>query len=100
MVSLSPQTSAAVAAIGHRPRDWLAQLREWPLLPLAILVPFVLLALFADYIAPYDPTEPIATIPPKAARPEAKMPREIGGPKGPEPTRYGDWEHNGRCTDF
>ncbi|HEX7969816.1 MAG TPA: DUF1674 domain-containing protein [Stellaceae bacterium] len=27
-------------------------------------------------------------------------PREIGGPKGPEPTRYGDWEHNGRCTDF
>src|SRR5437667_12590347 len=59
MVSLSPQTSAAAAAIAHRPRDWLAQLREWPLLPLAILVPFVLLALFADYIAPYDPTEPI-----------------------------------------
>jgi hypothetical protein len=28
------------------------------------------------------------------------MPREIGGPKGPEPTRYGDWEKNGRCTDF
>ncbi len=27
-------------------------------------------------------------------------PREIGGPKGPEPTRYGDWEQNGRCTDF
>jgi hypothetical protein len=26
--------------------------------------------------------------------------REIGGPKGPEPTRYGDWEKNGRCTDF
>lgn len=25
---------------------------------------------------------------------------EIGGPKGPEPTRYGDWENNGRCTDF
>jgi len=33
--------------------------------------------------------------------PEPKpMPKEIGGPKGPEPTRYGDWEHNGRCTDF
>jgi hypothetical protein len=29
-----------------------------------------------------------------------KMPREIGGPKGLEPTRYGDWERNGRCTDF
>ena len=27
-------------------------------------------------------------------------PREIGGPQGPQPTRYGDWERNGRCTDF
>jgi hypothetical protein len=27
-------------------------------------------------------------------------PGEIGGPKGPEPTRYGDWEKGGRCTDF
>lgn len=26
--------------------------------------------------------------------------REIGGPKGPEPTRYGDWEKKGRCIDF
>ena len=25
---------------------------------------------------------------------------EHGGPKGLEPTRYGDWERNGRCTDF
>ncbi|CAI0546725.1 unnamed protein product [Linum tenue] len=25
---------------------------------------------------------------------------EIGGPRGPEPTRYGDWERNGRCYDF
>ena len=25
---------------------------------------------------------------------------EFGGPKGPEPTRYGDWERNGRCVDF
>jgi hypothetical protein len=25
---------------------------------------------------------------------------EYGGPKGPEPTRYGDWEQAGRCTDF
>jgi hypothetical protein len=25
---------------------------------------------------------------------------EIGGPKGKEPTRYGDWEKGGRCTDF
>lgn len=33
------------------------------------------------------------------SRPET-WPREIGGSRGPEPTRYGDWEHNGRCTDF
>ena len=25
---------------------------------------------------------------------------ERGGPKGPEPTRYGDWEKGGRCFDF
>jgi len=25
---------------------------------------------------------------------------EIGGPTGPEPTRFGDWEKNGRCVDF
>ncbi len=35
-------------------------------------------------------------------RPEAEPPRpaEYGGPKGPEPTRYGDWERKGICTDF
>jgi hypothetical protein len=41
--------------------------------------------------------------PPPATLPEGaqpQQPREIGGPKGPEPTRYGDWEYNGRCTDF
>ena len=27
-------------------------------------------------------------------------PGEIGGRDGPEPTRYGDWEVGGRCTDF
>lgn len=27
-------------------------------------------------------------------------PKEHGGPEGPEPTRYGDWEVGGRCTDF
>ena len=32
--------------------------------------------------------------------PPKQKPGEIGGPKGPEPTRYGDWEVNGRCSDF
>lgn len=34
------------------------------------------------------------------ASPETTRQTEIGGQKGPEPTRYGDWEKNGRCTDF
>jgi hypothetical protein len=32
--------------------------------------------------------------------PTPVLPKEIGGPKGPEPTRYGDWERAGRCVDF
>jgi len=60
---------------------------------------------------PSDQAKPIAQQPveqpagppeerpgPSGDRPE--RPREIGGPKGPEPTRYGDWEVGGRCTDF
>ena len=31
---------------------------------------------------------------------EAAWPEEIGGPEGPEPTRYGDWERKGICYDF
>ena len=49
------------------------------------------------------PDEPPPQEPDQALGPEPtaqKLPREIGGPKGPEPTRYGDWEFNGRCTDF
>ena len=30
----------------------------------------------------------------------AKKIEEIGGPPGPEPTRYGDWQFNGKVTDF
>lgn len=36
---------------------------------------------------------------PKQAEPK-KKPQETGGPKGLEPTRYNDWEHNGKCVDF
>ena len=31
---------------------------------------------------------------------QTPVPEETGGPKGPEPTRYGDWEQKGRCSDF
>jgi len=37
---------------------------------------------------------------PKPQTPETSQRREIGGPKGPEPTRFGDWERAGRCIDF
>jgi len=39
------------------------------------------------------------SIPPTAPLP-TQLPVEIGGRKGPEPTRYGDWEKDGRCIDF
>jgi hypothetical protein len=59
------------------------------------------------------PTVPEDAPPPEAAAPEPrpvdpnaaamaliKNVEEIGGPPGPEPTRYGDWQFNGRVTDF
>jgi hypothetical protein len=45
--------------------------------------------------------EPAPAVPlPIASTVVVSLPKEIGGSKGPEPTRYGDWEHKGRCTDF
>ena len=45
--------------------------------------------------AAVPPVEPVAPIPQAQPRPV-----EIGGRDGPDPTRYGDWEKNGRCIDF
>jgi hypothetical protein len=55
-------------------------------------------------------TKPAPASPPPAPEPKAEptpqrpakkpMPKEIGGPSGPEPTRYGDWERKGRVSDF
>ncbi len=51
-------------------------------------------------------TDKITSKKPSPEKPEdkkdnnIKKPEEFGGTKGPEPTRYGDWEHNGRCSDF
>jgi hypothetical protein len=56
-----------------------------------------------------DKKPTIQTAKPEAATPEAAKPvptekpkkvEEIGGPPGPEPTRYGDWQFNGKVTDF
>jgi hypothetical protein len=44
------------------------------------------------------PSEPPSS---DAALPnDKKLPPEYGGRKGPEATRYGDWEMNGKCVDF
>lgn len=45
-----------------------------------------------------QPAEPPAE--PDTADDAPAAPREIGGRDGPDPTRYGDWEKNGRCIDF
>jgi hypothetical protein len=52
------------------------------------------------------PAAPAAASPAPAATPAAAAPAakarvpEQGGPRGLEPTRYGDWERDGRCVDF
>ena len=51
-----------------------------------------------------DTTKPDPA-PATEAKPEPKpaappKPKEIGGPTGPEPTRFGDWERKGRVSDF
>ncbi len=43
------------------------------------------------------PDDAAATVKPAQKR---QPPGEVGGPKGPEPTRYGDWQQKGRTTDF
>jgi hypothetical protein len=41
----------------------------------------------------------VAPTEPAAAEPRSEV-KEVGGREGPDPTRYGDWEKNGRCIDF
>jgi hypothetical protein len=57
--------------------------------------------------AAHPAESPAADLPATAVNPasesvseEPSRPREIGGPTGLEPTRYGDWEKKGRCIDF
>jgi len=61
---------------------------------------------------PDDPSLPRKPLSPEARRALAEaearraaaapqpMAKESGGPKGPEPTRYGDWENKGIASDF
>ncbi|HET6161370.1 MAG TPA: DUF1674 domain-containing protein [Dongiaceae bacterium] len=52
-----------------------------------------------EAVANPDDLNPSAKPAPDAEK-ASKRPREIGGPSGLEPTRYGDWERNGRVSDF
>ncbi|WP_428374673.1 DUF1674 domain-containing protein [Lichenicoccus sp.] len=51
-----------------------------------------------------DSKTPDAARPPDdagtGARPAPEAPKEVGGPKEKDPTRYGDWTVKGRCIDF
>jgi hypothetical protein len=51
-----------------------------------------------------SPAQPEQPERPDCPRPMPSSPlspsKEIGGFEGLEPTRYGDWEKNGRCVDF
>ena len=53
---------------------------------------------------PEKKDQPAATdqpaVPAQTPASPPKTPRETGGPKGLEPTRYQDWERGGRCIDF
>jgi len=48
---------------------------------------------------PQGDAEPAEEQPETPAKPADKAP-ENGGPQGPDPTRYHDWERGGRCIDF
>ena len=51
--------------------------------------------------AAVQPLQEVAKTPGKVATEKLKdRPKELGGPSGPEPTRYGDWERKGICVDF
>jgi hypothetical protein len=49
---------------------------------------------------PQNELPPDGTPVQQKAEPIASIPAEIGGRGGLDPTRYGDWEKNGRCIDF
>jgi hypothetical protein len=46
------------------------------------------------------PREGTQVVPTDDTQAPDSPPVEIGGRKGPDPVRYGDWEKNGRCIDF
>ena len=57
--------------------------------------------MLSDPRDPADPNAPQpAPVPADQGDAGAAAAPEVGGRKGPDPVRYGDWEKNGRCIDF
>ena len=55
----------------------------------------------SDSTQKVDASESVSTVDKsQSAREGVTKEKEIGGRDGPDPTRYGDWEKNGRCVDF
>lgn len=68
---------------------------------LAASDPYVLRYVCVFKVIMHESTHPDEHAPePSADRDDQERPKEHGGRKGPEPTRFGDWEKNGRCIDF
>jgi hypothetical protein len=75
-----------------------------PFRPISRLPPGLAAAAIRPYVLAMADETKMPAEKPEVAKPAAPKssakPAEHGGPKGPEPTRYGDWEKNGRCIDF
>ena len=59
MVSTTPQTMSSPVEVARGLPRWLRLVQTWPLVPMLILVPLILVALLANVLAPYDPTQPV-----------------------------------------
>jgi hypothetical protein len=87
-----PETFAiAISLAGGRNAVILAHSRAMP-------VPPATASPDKPVIAPPAPNPGSAPAAPQPAT--AGTVAEIGGPRGPDPTRFGDWERAGRCIDF
>ena len=57
-------------------------------------------AAVAPPLPPQAPTADITSALPEIFPLAMAAPKEIGGQSGPDPTRFGDWEKDGICSDF
>lgn len=56
--------------------------------------------MIGETVHPPEPRPDASPAEPTGQQEQGRAAKEIGGREGPDPTRYGDWEKNGRCIDF